>query len=445
MRAQGKSELVFEEMQSLIPQGVNSPARAFPGIGQTPLILERGKGDLIYDIDDNEFIDFCCSWGSLILGHAHPQVITAVKKRLEKGTSFGTSTKLEGDIAKEVLSHIPAMDRIRFVSSGTEATMTAIRIARGYTGKDLIIKFNGCYHGHSDAFLVQAGSGMFGKNPTSSSAGVPEGVIANTISLPYNDSEAFWDFMRIEENKNRLACVILEPVAANMGVVPAEKKWLELLRKETKECGALLIFDEVVTGFRVEKGGAQAYYEIEPDITCLGKIVGGGFPAAAVAGRLEIMDVLAPKGDVYQAGTLSGNPVAMEAGFQALLALDKEGFYEELERKTKLIVEPIRAWLKEKKALACIQNAGSMFTLFFGRKSVRNMDDGKLLDKEAFNDFFKYLLDRGIYFPPSQYEAAVISIVHTDAHLESTAKIVIEYLEKWIAKSKSKSREAVFA
>ncbi len=436
MRAQDSSKSLFEEMKSIIPEGVNSPVRAFPGLDQTPLILDKGKGDMIYDVDGNEYIDFCCSWGALILGHANPRVINPVKARLDKGTSFGTSTKLEMDIAKEALSHLPAMEKIRFVSSGTEATMTATRIARGYTGRDLIIKFNGCYHGHSDAFLVQAGSGMFGKNSSSSSAGVPDGVVANTVSLPYNDSEAFLDFMSEEKNRSRLACVILEPIAANMGLIPAEKEWIELLRKETSKCGAILIFDEVVTGFRVGLGGAQGYYDIYPDLTCLGKIIGGGFPAAAVAGKAEIMDVLAPKGDVYQAGTLSGNPIAMEAGFQALIALNEEGFYEELERKAKLFIEPISEWIQKNKAPACIQSIGSMFTLFFGRTSVADMDEGKQLDTKMFQDFFKEMLDQGIYFSPSPYEMSCVSSVHSDLHIEKAAYAVIAFLEKAYAQAK---------
>jgi glutamate-1-semialdehyde 2,1-aminomutase len=363
--------------------------------------------------------------------------------RAELGTSYGTSTEVEYKIAKKVTKLVPHVEKVRFVSSGTEATMTAARIARGYTGRDLIIKFNGNYHGHSDGFLVEAGSGMFGKNPTSSSAGVPAGVVANTVSLPFNDPEAFWDFMCDDNNRSRLAGVILEPVAGNMGVVAADKKWLELLRTETQKCGALLIYDEVMCGFRIAKGGASAYFGITPDLSCFGKVVGGGLPAACVGGRADVMDVLAPKGNVYQAGTLSGNPLAMEAGLQTLERLDQPGFYEELERKGRLLIDPIQSKITELELPACIQQVGAMFTIFFGKNHVKNMEDGKLLDKEAFVGCFNHLLEKGVYFPQSQYEACFLCQSHTDAHLKYTADALIEFLEKWASAIKNNKKEAV--
>ncbi len=441
MNKREKSQAAFERLQKVIPKGVNSSARAFSGMGCTPLILEKGAGDTITDVDGNQYIDYCCSWGALLLGHAHPQVIEAVNQRAALGTSFGTSTIIEAQIAEKVQQLMPSMEKMRFVSSGTEATMTAVRVARGFTGRDLVVKFNGNYHGHSDSFLVEAAP-LLGRNPTSSSAGVPAGMVENTICLPYNSPDAFLDFLSQEGMRNRLAAVILEPVAGNMGVVPANPEWLQLLRDETKSCGALLIFDEVMSGFRVAKGGAQALYGIYPDLTCLAKIVGGGLPAACVGGRADVMSVISPLGDVYQAGTLSGNPLAMEAGYQTLCLLDTPGFYEEMERKANLLLNPIESFLKETELPCALQRVGSMFTLFFGHKKVQSMADGKTLDKRAFVEYFNDLLEKGIYIPQSQYESCFISAVHTDAHLQQTSEAIIAFLTKWAKKVQGSAKEA---
>lgn len=423
---------MYQKLCEVIPGGVNSPARAFKGMEIPPLIVESGSGDLLTDIEGKQYIDYCGSWGALIFGHAHPEILAKVSQKMQKGTSFGLSSEIEEKLARKIVSLVSSVEKIRFVSSGTEATMSAVRLARGYTGRNAIIKFNGNYHGHADLFLVKAGSSV-APLPESSSAGVPKDAVKNTISIPYNDIEAFVKTMR--EWKNEIAAVIIEPIAGNMGVVAASLEFLEVLRKETEESGALLIFDEVITGFRLGLQGAQGLYRIMPDLTCFGKIIGGGFPAAAFGGSREIMNSLAPLGDVFQAGTLSGNPIAMEAGLQVLsmlekLGLEKPGLYEELQKKTDRIVDKVRGTLAKKESNACIQQIGSMFTLFFGRKEVRNFEEALTCDVKEFARFFRFMISQGIFIPPSQYEAWFVSTAHTEEHLEYTADCILRFFHQ---------------
>lgn len=427
MHVNSLSQQIYSRLCEVIPGGVNSPARAFKGMDQIPLIVSHASRDLVYDVEGNAFIDYCGSWGPLLHGHAHPTILEAVQKRMAMGITFGITSEIEERLARRITQLIHSIEKIRFVSSGTEATMSAIRLARGFTKRDLIVKFTGNYHGHADFFLVQAGSGLFGLNPSSSSAGIPEDILRHTACLPFNDLEVCKQFILDPSNRKRIAAVIVEPIAGNMGCVPATQEFLNMLRESTQEIGALLVFDEVITGFRVGLGGAQALYQIKPDLTCLGKIVGGGFPAAAFGGRADIMDYLAPLGPVYQAGTLSGNPIAMEAGFQTLsLALGK-GFYDDLKRKTDLITQPVGQLLKQKNINACLQQVGSMFTIFFGRKQVSNMEEAHGLDTQEFARFFRFMRANGVYIPPSQYEVCFVSSVHEQGHLEKTRDIMLKF------------------
>lgn len=427
MHKQLRSFKVFQNLCQVIPGGVNSPVRACKGLLDTPLVAERGEGDMIYDADGNGYIDYCGSWGSLIHGHAHPTILDAVSRRMAKGTSFGITTEIEEKLARKIVDRIDSLEKVRFVSSGTEATMSAARLARGYTGKELIIKYQGNYHGHADFFLVNAGSGLLAMNSTASSAGIPDDIVKHTVSLRYNDVEETRAFL--QKHGDRVAAVILEPIAGNMGVIPASQSFVDMLREETSAVGALLIFDEVINGFRVGQQGAQGLYGVKPDLTCFGKIIGGGFPVAAFGGRADIMDKLAPLGTIYQAGTLSGNPVAMEAGYQALTLLEENDFFEELERKTNLITKPIQKYFEEKSSNACIQQVGSMFTLFFGQRYVKNMDDVKKIDADAFAKMFRFLFSRGIYPPPSPHEAWFVSMAHTDEHLLETRDLILAFLD----------------
>lgn len=428
MKNRKLTEEVFENLCKVIPGGVNSPVRSCSAMGQLPLIVESGYQDTIVDVDGHSYIDYCGSWGALIHGHAHPSILKKVQQRIQKGTSFGITTAIEEELASEVIKILDSIEKIRFVSSGTEATMSAIRLARGYTKKDLIIKFSGNYHGHADFFLVQAGSGVFSLSPTSSSAGVPEEIVKSTLSLPYNDIEACKQIFDHPDYGNRVAAVILEPVAGNMGVVPAKQEFLAFLRKETAKRGIVLIFDEVITGFRVSLKGAQGYYGIQPDLTCLGKVIGGGFPVAAFGGKKEIMDTLAPLGPVYQAGTLSGNPVAMEAGLQSLKLLQRPFFYEDLQKKTELLTFPIQEEIKKKQISACVQQVGSMFTLFFGKKAVQNREDALQIDVEAYAALFRELFNQGIYIPPSPHEAWFISSAHEEKNILKTRDAILSFI-----------------
>jgi glutamate-1-semialdehyde 2,1-aminomutase len=425
MKKRPISEETYRASCSAMAGGVSSPTRAFVGLKMTPLIAAYGKGDTIWDVDGHPYIDYCCAWGSLILGHAHDSIVSQAQAQLLRGSSFGISTPYEQACAAKIITHLPAIEKLRFVSSGTEAGMSVIRLARGFTGRSLIVKFNGHYHGHADSLLIQAGSGV-SHLPQASSGGIPEELIKHTVSLPFNDIETCRSFLR---NNTQVAAVLLEPIAGNMGVVPADPSFLQMLREETSAINALLIIDEVITGFRVGLKSAQGLYGIKPDLTCLAKIIGGGFPAAAFGGRKEIMDALAPLGNVYQAGTLSGNPVAMCAGLQTLSLLEEPGFYERLEEKTKLLTDPIEEVIEKKGLSITLNRVGSMFTLFFGVTKVERKEDLQEMDLTRFKDFFHAMFHKGIYIPPSPYEAWFTSSSHTEEHLLYTRDAILTYLE----------------
>ena len=416
-----KSEKLFEKSKKLIPGGVNSPVRAYKSVGRTPLFIDHAKGSKIYDVDGNEYIDYVCSWGPMILGHANKEVIRDVKRACSAGLSFGAPTKKEYILAQLINRCIPSMENVRLVSSGTEAVMSAIRVARGYTGRDKVVKFRGCYHGHSDGMLVKAGSGAL-TDSTPDSAGVPVDFAKNTLIAEYNDKESIKRLF--DENKGEIACVIVEPVAANMGVVLPKEGFLEYLREITKANNALLIFDEVITGFRISLGGAQEYYGVTPDLTTLGKIVGGGMPLAAYGGSKEIMSIVAPSGDVYQAGTLSGNPIAVTAGITTLKLLivgKKKGLYEKLDEKGRYIADSVREVLGDK---VCVNQIGSLLSVFFTDKSVTDYETALSSDTEKYAGYFNSMLDQGIYLAPSQFEAMFVSAVHSEAEIKKTVNAV---------------------
>lgn len=415
---------IYTELCLVTPGGVNSPVRSFQAVGLLPLIVQKGSADQIWDIDGHSWIDFCMSWGALILGHAPANVVSVATTQIAHGSSFGLTNIYENQLAIEITNCIPSIQKIRFVSSGTEAVMSAIRLARGYTGRDKIIKFNGHYHGHSDALLVQAGSGVL-QMPTSSSLGVPSEVISHTISLPFNDIETVRCFL---QKTTDIAAIIVEPIAANMGLIPAQKEFLLMLREETQDKQIVLIFDEVVTGFRMGLEGAQGYYGIKPDLTCLGKIIGGGFPAAAFGGKKEIMDCLAPLGSVYQAGTLSGNPVAMCAGLETLLTIKQPQVYSYLATMTEDFLKPIKDLIVKKDLPITLQHVGSMFNFFFGVTQVEKQEDLKNLNIERFTHFFQHLFHQGIYLSPSAYEVNFLSLGHTQKNLEKTQEVILDYL-----------------
>lgn len=400
-----------------MPGGVSSPVRAFGAVGGTPVFIKKAQGAKIWDVEGNEFIDYVGSWGPAILGHAHPKVVAAVQKAAAEGFSFGTPTELESRLAQMVGTLFPSMEKLRFVSSGTEAAMSAIRLARGATGRDNIIKFEGCYHGHADSLLVEAGSGAatFG---TPSSAGVPVDFAKHTFVAPYNNLGAADRLF--QQNKNRIAAVIVEPVAGNMGCVPPQPGFLSGLQNLCRAEGALLIFDEVMTGFRVAPGGAQQLYAIKPDITCLGKILGGGLPVGAYGGRKDLMDQIAPLGKIYQAGTLSGNPLAMTAGIATLSELAQKGFYQQLQETTETLLKGIREILLSKKISHQVQSVGSMWTLFFAEEPVIDFQTAKKSDLERFKRFFQGALKGGVYLPPSQFEASFVSFAHKNNEIEAT-------------------------
>jgi glutamate-1-semialdehyde 2,1-aminomutase len=414
-----KSRALFERAQRLMPGGVNSPVRAFRAVGGTPFFVARGEGCFLWDVDGNRYVDFVCSWGALILGHAHPEVVAAVKAAVERGTTYGAPTELEVRLAEQIQSAFPTMEMLRLVNSGTEATMSALRVARGYTGRGKVIKFEGCYHGHADYLLVKAGSGAttFG---IPDSAGVPESFSQETIVLPYNDADAF--IRTMDEIGDQVAAVIVEPVAGNMGVVLPQQKFLQALREQTRKHGAVLIFDEVITGFRLTYGGAQHLFGIEPDMTCLGKIVGGGFPLAAYGGRRDIMQAVAPLGPVYQAGTLSGNPVAVTAGLTTLRVLERDKPYAELERRTNWLTDAIADAARAFNISVQINRIASMFTAFFTDQPVTDYASAKRSDTKRFARFFHALLQRGVFLPPSQFEAAFLSVAHSDEVLAQVAE-----------------------
>ncbi len=420
------TEILYERSCALMPGGVNSPVRSFKALGMTPVMVNEGRGDTLIDVDGNRYIDLCQSWGALILGHSPDCVVKRLEEQIRKGTSFGIATPFEKELAEMIRRHVPSMEKLRFVSSGTEATMTAVRLARAYTGKSVIVKFDGHFHGHSDSLLIQAGSGAT-LLPKASSLGIPDALTQLTVSLPFNDLETVRDFIR---SRDDLAAILLEPIAANMGVVPGKKIFLEMLREESAKKGILLIFDEVITGFRVGLNGAQGLYGITPDLTCLGKVIGGGLPAAAFGGKKEIMDQIAPLGGVYQAGTLSGNPLAMCAGIETLSQIEEPHFFETLEQKTESLLAPLRALIVQRDLPVAIQSVGSLFTIFFGVKKVESRSDLQALDEAAFTAFFKFLLAKGIYLSPLAYEAHFLSSAHTEAHLQEVQKAMLEFLEK---------------
>ncbi len=415
-----KSQLLFERAKRILPGGVNSPVRAFKSVGGTPIFVERGEGSKIYDVDGNEYIDYIGSWGPHLFGHNPSFIKEAIKDTLEKGTSFGISTELEIKIAELVKELVPSIEMIRFVNSGTEATMSAIRVARGYTKRNKIIKFEGCYHGHADFFLIKAGSGAltFGV-PTS--PGVTDGNAKDTLVADFNKIESVKKI--ISENKNEIAAIILEPIVGNMGVVPAEKSFLEGLRQICDDEKIVLIFDEVMTGFRVAKGGAQEMYGIKPDLTTFGKIIGGGLPVGAYGGKAEIMSLVAPSGPIYQAGTLSGNPLAMSAGYAALTYIkNNPEIYETLEKKSKRLEEGMKKNLQEIGKNFTINRVGSMMTLFFTEREVKYYADAVSSDTSLFAEYFHQMLESGIYLPPAQFEAFFISTAHSDDDIEKTLK-----------------------
>ncbi len=415
--AMPQSPALFERAQKLIPGGVNSPVRACKSVGTDPLFIDRADGCRIWDVDGREYIDYVGSWGPMILGHRHPEVIQAVEQVLARGTSFGAPTDLELELAELVIDAVPSIEKVRMVNSGTEATMSAIRLARGYTGRDVIIKFDGCYHGHADTLLVDAGSGVATLN-IPGSPGIPEAVVQHTLSLPYNDIEALETLLN--QRGAEVACVIVEPVAGNMGMVPPREGFLEALRANTERHGCVLIFDEVMSGFRVAFGGAQERYGIRPDLTCFGKIIGAGLPVGAYGGRGDLMAHVAPEGPVYQAGTLSGNPLAMAAGIAALKALKRPGVYDTLESRSKRLAEGLAAAAVQTGIPAVFNRVGSMLGMFFTDRPVNNFDDAKTCDLEQFACYYQGMLAEGIYLAPSQFEAGFVSLAHTQEDIDRT-------------------------
>ncbi len=411
------SQEIFRRATDVLVGGVNSPVRAFRAVGGDPIVVDRAAGARLWDADENEYIDYVSSWGALILGHAHPKVVEAISAQARRGTSYGMPTELEVDLAVRIRAALPSCEKVRFVSSGTEATMSAVRLARAATGRDFIIKFEGCYHGHSDSFLSEAGSGLATLG-IAACPGVPQALASLTLNCPYNNTAAVERLF--SEHKEKIAAIIVEPVAANMGLVPPAPGFLAKLRELASRNGALLIFDEVITGFRVAYGGAQTLYGITPDLTTLGKIIGGGLPVAAYGGRKDLMDRVAPLGPVYQAGTLSGNPLAMSAGIATLDLLAAPKFYAALESRSKRLGDGIEAVLRETGVPATASRVGSLLTLFFHRGAVTDYATAKECDTKRFAAFFRGMLERGIFIAPSQFEAMFVSAAHTDSDIDCT-------------------------
>jgi len=424
------SKQAFAEAKELMPGGVNSPVRAFKSVDMDPIFMESGKGAILTDIDGNEYIDYVLSWGPLILGHTEPNVVKAIQQVAETGTSFGASTLIENKLAKLVMERVPSIEMVRMVSSGTEATMSALRLARGFTGRNKILKFEGCYHGHGDSLLIKAGSGVATLG-LPDSPGVPESIAKNTIAVPYNDLESV---RYVFENfGDDLAAVIVEPVAGNMGVVPPVEGFLEGLRELTEQNGTVLIFDEVMTGFRVGYNCAQGYFGITPDLTCLGKVIGGGLPVGAFGGKREIMEMIAPSGSVYQAGTLSGNPLAMTAGYETLTRLN-EGSYEYFIKLGDLLEKGFREAATKYDIPHTVNRAGSMIGFFFTNEDVICYDQAKNSDLDLFAKYFRLMAEEGIYLPPSQFEGMFLSSAHTEEHIEKTVQAFHTVFEKLSAK-----------
>ena len=404
-----------------MPGGVNSPVRAFKNINGNPIFFKKAEGPYLYDADGNRYVDYIGSWGPMILGHSHPDIVNAIKKQAELGTSYGAPTSLESDVASLIIESVPSIEKIRMVNSGTEATMSAIRLARGFTNRNKIIKFDGCYHGHVDSLLIKAGSGVstFG---LPDSPGIPEDLAKHTITCPYNDTEAFIEIFN--SVKDDLATVIVEPIAGNMGFVPGTKKFLQTIRTYTESNNSLLIFDEVMSGFRVSLGGAQEIYNIKPDLTALGKVIGGGLPVGAFGGKKEIMNYLAPEGPVYQAGTLSGNPLAMAAGATLLNLLIAQNPYKVLEEKAKLLLDEMKEIMISAGIPFSTNQIGGMFGFFFSEKLPKNIDDVSKTNDEMFSSFINACIGNGIYFAPSKYEAGFISATHGDAEIDKTLEVI---------------------
>jgi len=417
-----KSKELYKKAVELIPGGVNSPVRAFKSVDRdAPIFVKKGQGSKIWDEDDNEYIDYICSWGPLILGHNHPVIIEEVKKIIENGSSYGLPTKYEVELAELIIELVPSIEKVRLTTSGTEATMSAVRLARAYTGRNKILKFEGCYHGHSDALLVKSGSGLLTEGYQDSN-GITDGVLKDTLTLPFGDIEKVKEILK---NKD-VACVIVEPIPANMGLIQTHKEFLQELRKITKDTGTLLIFDEVISGFRLALGGAQELFEITPDLTTLGKIIGGGYPVGAFGGKKEIMDLVAPVGRVYHAGTLSGNPIASKAGYATLSYLkNHKEIYFNLSAKTLYLVENIKKLAELYSVNVCVNSMGSLFTIFFNdMKKIENLEDSLKSNTENFSIYFNTMLEHGIIVPPSQFEAHFLSIAHDERDLSRTLEVI---------------------
>ncbi|MBL0731307.1 MAG: glutamate-1-semialdehyde 2,1-aminomutase [Desulfosarcina sp.] len=421
-----KSQNLFNRTLNIIPGGVNSPVRACKSVGEEPVFIDHAEGCMICDVDGNSFIDYIGSWGPMILGHRHPSVIRALASVLNRGTSFGAPSDLETKLAGIVINAVPSIEMVRMVNSGTEAAMSAVRLARGYTGRDVIVKFDGCYHGHADTLLVEAGSGVATLG-IPGSPGIPESIVRHTHSLPFNDIDCFKQLM--DDRGDSVAAVIVEPVAGNMGLVPPVEGFLEILRDLTEKHGALLIFDEVMSGFRVAYGGAQSLYGIKPDIPCLGKIIGGGLPVGAYGGRKKIMEHIAPQGPVYQAGTLSGNPLAMAAGIETLQELKKPDFYEKINQKAERLAEGLKTAAAKREVKVQVKWVGGMLGLFFSDKDVKNFDDAKNCDLDMFAAYYKGMLKKGVFLAPSQFEAIFISAAHKNEDIDKTIKAAEEVFE----------------
>jgi len=421
------SHRLFEQAKKLIPGGVNSPVRACKSVGSEPVFIDRAEGCMVYDVDGNGYIDYIGSWGPMILGHRHPAVIEAVNSALKKGTSFGAPTEPEIRLAEMIVEAVPSVEMVRMVNSGTEAAMSAIRLARGFTERDMIIKFDGCYHGHSDSLLVEAGSGVATLG-IPGSPGVPESFVAGTLSLPYNDIKSIKEAM--EKHGSKVACIIVEPVAGNMGLVLPADGFLEALRELTEKYGSILIFDEVMTGFRVSYGGAQSLYEIMPDLTCLGKIIGGGLPVGAYGGKREIMEQIAPQGPVYQAGTLSGNPLAMAAGIATLTELKKPGFYDLLNERSEKLSSGLTESARKAGIKVSAARAGSMLGMFFTDRKVVDFNSAKTSDLMMFSAYYRNMLKEGIYLAPSQFEALFVSSAHGDEHIMRTIEAAGKVMQR---------------
>ena len=416
-----KSITLFNQAKSLMPGGVNSPVRAFKNINGNPIFFEKAAGAYLFDADGNKYIDYIGSWGPMIMGHSHPDIVNAIKKQADLGTSYGAPTSLESDVASLIIENVPSIEKIRMVNSGTEATMSAIRLARGYTNRNKIIKFDGCYHGHVDSLLIKAGSGVstFG---LPDSPGIPEELAKHTVTCPYNDTEAFIEIFN--SVKDDLATVIVEPIAGNMGFVPGTEEFLKTIRSYTETNNSLLIFDEVMSGFRVSLGGAQEIFNIKPDLTALGKVIGGGLPVGAFGGKKEIMNYLAPEGPVYQAGTLSGNPLAMSAGSTLLNLLIAKNPYKDLEEKAKLMLNGMKEIMHSYGIPFSTNQIGGMFGFFFSEELPKNIDDVSKTNDEMFSSFINSCIENGIYFAPSKYEAGFISAMHKDIEINKTIEVV---------------------